>query len=144
MINLTERLINYKDDKGNRIPDYMHVGITYYVESGILPGDFLVAILTNDLRSAVRCADDTNMDLIPTYVKFFYSNVPYEIWGSNAKVQDHVERCLNRTHTGGAAGEVRDDPIGGAMPAAEYPADCHSGAQATRFRAQETTRRRTR
>jgi hypothetical protein len=128
MKNLKERLDNYFDDKGHYIPNYMHIGIIYYVESGILPGDFLFAILINDLKGAVRCADDTNMDLIPTYVKFLYSNVPYEIWGSKEKVQDHVERCLNRTRTGGAAGEVRTDPMATPMPAAESPADDHSGA----------------
>ena len=47
------------------IPDYMMDGVERYIEQGIEPGDFLSAIITNNLSEAVRRADDEHIKNIP-------------------------------------------------------------------------------
>jgi hypothetical protein len=64
------------------IPERMMGSIQRYVELGIPPGDFLTAIICNDLREAVGRADDENMANIPAFVSYFYNEVPSQCWGS--------------------------------------------------------------
>lgn len=70
---------------GQRIPERMHGGIMRYVEQGIEPGDFLSAVICNNLRGAVGCADDENIRLLPVYVAYFYNETPSGCWGSPAR-----------------------------------------------------------
>lgn len=69
------------------IPDYMADGITNWIEHGIVPGSFLSAVIRNDLREAVGCADDTNIRNLPAYVGYFYNEAPSQCWGSFEKVE---------------------------------------------------------
>lgn len=64
------------------IPTRMMGGIQRYVEHGIVPGDFLCAVIQNDLKEAVRKADEENMRNLPAYVSYFYIEAPSECWGS--------------------------------------------------------------
>jgi hypothetical protein len=50
-------------------------------------GDFLRAVLANDLTDAVYRADDTNVRCLAGIVRFIYEQLPHESWGSRAKVQ---------------------------------------------------------
>tara|TARA_R110000868_G_scaffold5782_1_gene33953 strand:- start:25894 stop:26148 length:255 start_codon:yes stop_codon:yes gene_type:complete len=68
--------------KYDAIPDHMMAAIIRYLDNGIKPGDFLTAIIENNLKGAVSHADDTNIGLIPTYVKYFYNHAPMACWGS--------------------------------------------------------------
>lgn len=68
------------------IPDYMVGGIVRWIENGIHPGDFLAAVISNDLKEACARADETNQELIFNYVQFFYSWAPSQCWGSPEKV----------------------------------------------------------
>jgi hypothetical protein len=68
------------------IPDYMLGAIERWIDHGIPPGDFLMAVLCNNLKEAVACADDTNVNLLPAYVSFFYNDAPSQCWGSPEKV----------------------------------------------------------
>lgn len=70
----------------NLIPDYMIGGIDRWIDHGIPPGDFLMAVLCNNLKEAVARADDVNVKLLPAYVSFFYNDAPSECWGSPEKV----------------------------------------------------------
>ena len=67
------------------IPERMMGGITRYVEQGIPPGDFLTAIIENNLSEAIGRADDENMANIPAYCAYFYNEAPSPCWGSPAK-----------------------------------------------------------
>ena len=71
---------------GFHIPDYMMGGLRRWIELGIEPGDFLHAVLTNDLRRAVERADSANMRNLPAYVAYLYNNAPSQCWGSPEKV----------------------------------------------------------
>jgi len=64
------------------IPERMMGVILRYVEHGIEPGDFLTAIITNNLSEAVMRADDENINNLPAYVAWFYNEAPAGCWGS--------------------------------------------------------------
>ena len=68
--------------RGMTIPERMLSGLTRYIEHGIPPGDFLKAILTNDLYEAVSRADDDNIKILPAYIGYLYNEAPGDCWGS--------------------------------------------------------------
>ena len=67
------------------IPPRMMVPIERYVNQGIPPGDFLTAVICNDLAEAVGRADEENMANLPAYVSYFYNEVDRDCWGSKEK-----------------------------------------------------------
>jgi len=72
------------------IPGYMGGGITRYIEKGILPGGFLLAVLEHDLFEAVGRADDENLANLPAYVAYFYNEAPGACHGSRVKIAEWV------------------------------------------------------
>lgn len=74
------------------IPPHMMKRLRAYIEQGAPTGDFLRAVLTNDLREAVARADDTNILILPAYVRYLYNEADGRCWGSPAKVQAWVAR----------------------------------------------------
>lgn len=72
--------------RGKYIPERMMPGIKRYVEHGVIPGDFLQAIICNNLKEAFRAADDENFENIAAYVGYFYNEVPSNAWGSLAEM----------------------------------------------------------
>lgn len=53
------------------IPDLVRGGLERYVLYRIAPGQFLTAVICNDLRNAVARADKENISLLPLYVRWF-------------------------------------------------------------------------
>jgi hypothetical protein len=84
--DLTTSLYNSK------IPRYMHGGIIRYIETHIPPGDFLSAIICNDLQEACARADDTNRHILYEYVQWFYCNAPGNCWGSPERYNQWVKK----------------------------------------------------
>lgn len=78
------------------IPDRMMGGITRWIENGIQPGDFLWAVITNDLKDAVGRADDENLRNLPAYVSYFYNEAPAACWGSPEKAAAWIELFKQR------------------------------------------------
>ena len=74
--------MKYTEADWSLIPERMIGGMRRYLEHGIPPGDFLTAILSNDLREACMRADEENQRLIFAYVKFLYNYAPAGSWGS--------------------------------------------------------------
>lgn len=64
------------------IPPHMQAALRRYVIEGIKPGDFLTAVICNNLQNAVNRADDDNLALLKTYVQWFYNEAPAACWGS--------------------------------------------------------------
>jgi hypothetical protein len=64
------------------IPDYMLPGIHRYIVDGIKPGQFLQAVISNDLHMAVNHADDNNLPNLVAYIGYFYNKTPASCWGS--------------------------------------------------------------
>ncbi len=72
--------------------------INDYIIQGVPPGDFLRAILANDLANAVAMADENNLHNLPAFVSYLYKHAPADCWGSYAKVGAWLEL---RRHSGG-------------------------------------------
>jgi hypothetical protein len=71
-----------------RVPvPYMTDGLKLYVERGILPGDFLIALLSNDLLEAFRRADDNNTAAMRDWAAFLHNQLPRGCQGSREDVQ---------------------------------------------------------
>ena len=66
---------------------HMQIHVERWVHLGYPPGDFLTAVITNDLKMAVTYADDMNRLLLSEIVRWCYNNIPASCWGSmkNAK-----------------------------------------------------------
>ncbi len=73
------------------IPERMMPGIDRYVNHKVRPGDFLQAIICNDLKLACLFADDENIKNLPAYVDYFYNEVPANCWGSEMAMLDWLE-----------------------------------------------------
>ena len=67
------------------IRDNMMAAIRRYIETRLQPGDFLTAVIDNDLAEAVGRADDENTANLPAFVAYFYNEAPSACWGSPAK-----------------------------------------------------------
>lgn len=70
------------------IPDRMMESLTEYVRIGRPVGDFLNAVLSNNLSEAVGRADDENIRNIPAYVAYLYNEAPSMCHGSVEKVRN--------------------------------------------------------
>lgn len=78
--------------RGFYIPERMMDGIARYIEHGIPPGDFLTAVVSNDLMEACGRADDENIANLPAYAAYFYNEAPSACHGSPEKVKDWITK----------------------------------------------------
>ena len=70
------------------IPEYMHGGIIRFYEDYLPPGDFLTAVIDNDLKEAAGRADSTNINCLKNYVMWFYNHAPGGTWGRQGATHD--------------------------------------------------------
>lgn len=61
--------------------------IDLYVSERRDPGDFLTAVLSNDLREACARADDSERLNIHQTVQYCYNHIPAGCWGSRERVK---------------------------------------------------------
>ena len=73
------------------IPDRMMGGIKRYIEDHVKPGDFLRAVICNNLKEAVGKADEENMENLPAFVAYFYNDAPSTCWGSEEKYKEWLK-----------------------------------------------------
>jgi hypothetical protein len=78
--------------RGMTIPPHMLTRLRAYIEQGHPVGDFLQAVLSNDLREACGRADETNIRILPVYVIYLYNEAPAACWGSPAKHQAWLQK----------------------------------------------------
>lgn len=64
------------------IPVRMMPGLERYRDHGVLPGQFLTAILENDFMEAAGRADDENLSNLPAYAGYLYNKMPRGSWGN--------------------------------------------------------------
>ncbi|KKM57028.1 hypothetical protein LCGC14_1551130 [marine sediment metagenome] len=75
----------------DRIPvAYMREGVVAYCEERRQPGDFLTAIICNDLRGAVLRADDTNTNHLASWVRWFMWEAPIGSWGCREAMEEWI------------------------------------------------------
>lgn len=61
-------------------------GVQLYIEHHLKPGDFVCAVLANDLRETCARADFWNLRRLPEIVAWFHDHAPTQCWGSREKV----------------------------------------------------------
>ena len=70
------------DWNGKIIPGYMIDPLARYIEEGQGVGDFLGAVLSNDLLKTYTHADESNKKVIEAYVGYLYNYAPAGCYGS--------------------------------------------------------------
>lgn len=78
------------DGEYEAIPEDMRQAMKRYVLEGRETGDFLTAVICNDLQRAVSRADLKNLPLLQTYVRWFYNVAPSDCHGSAQHMRDWI------------------------------------------------------
>ena len=78
----------------NTLPDRLRHGMKLYVDHGIDPGSFLMAVLTNNLIGALNTADPNNLRDLKEIVNWFHGELPGGCWGT----EDVVENWIRSKH----------------------------------------------
>lgn len=73
------------------IPARMMPGIQRYIHEKIKPGQFLTAVICDELSSAIGQADAENLANLPAYVAYFYNETPAPCWGSKKKMKEWLK-----------------------------------------------------
>ena len=81
--------IDYEAD--GLIPEYMRGAMERYMEYGIDPGSFLMAVLSNNLMGAARQADGMNMYHLYEYCYWLANYAPFASYGSPENVKRWME-----------------------------------------------------
>jgi hypothetical protein len=74
-------MINFFEGQYEAIPERMRASLVNYVEKGLPFGNFLEAVICNDLFGAVGYADEENLPLLKIYVQWFYNVCPASLAG---------------------------------------------------------------
>lgn len=74
------------------IPEHVRPRMKRYLERGLRPGEFVVAVLENNLVQSVCRADRVNLAQIVEWAKFLYNEMPMESWGSKEKVNAWIKK----------------------------------------------------
>lgn len=69
------------------LPEHIQGGMKRYIERGIIPGDFLQAVIKNNLKESFFCADDVNAKRMRDIILFMHNEAPSQCWGDKAKLQ---------------------------------------------------------
>jgi len=79
------------------ISQHTQAALDRYVQEKILPGGFLMAVLTNDLFGAVSRADSDNLAALPDICRYIYNELPSGCWGSRDIVYQYIEDRFYQT-----------------------------------------------
>ena len=71
--------------------DYMMGAVKRYIENRIPPGDFLTAVICNDLREAFGRADVINRAAMFEWISWFWNEAPHNCWGSPGAMKAWLE-----------------------------------------------------
>jgi hypothetical protein len=69
------------------IPERTKASIDRYVKDHMPTGDFLYAVLTNNLTESIGRADDENGAALKEIVQYIYNEIPWGCWGSPERVK---------------------------------------------------------
>lgn len=73
--------------RGFEISEHMLYHLRRYTEKHEPVGDFLTAVICNDLREACGHADDTNLHNLPAFIAYLYNEALGNCWGSRERMQ---------------------------------------------------------
>ncbi len=77
--------------RGLAMPERIVELLKGYVNQRLHPGQFLAAVLENNLQESISRADDECLLNLPVIVIYIYNNVPGSCWGSPEKVKAWLE-----------------------------------------------------
>lgn len=77
------------------VPYHLLPGLVRYFMDRVLPGDFLAALLRNDLMKAVGHADDTSFAALPRLCQFLHNFAPPQSFGSSAAVTAWLSKAAS-------------------------------------------------
>ena len=78
-----------------KLPERLRESMKHYIEEGAIPGDFLIAVICNNLVYALSSADDEMIEKIEEIVFWAYNHIPSRAFGSHKKmIQWNQERGL--------------------------------------------------
>jgi hypothetical protein len=90
------------ENKYDRLPEAMREHARDYVERHLEVGNFLTAVLCNDLVNAFGYADRENLAAMHDWVLWVWNDIPSACWGSPEKVRAWTEWHPAATLTGGS------------------------------------------
>jgi len=95
------------------LPQDIKASIDRYVDTGTPTGDFLQAVLSNDLFKAVQYADSTNIHCLHSITCYIYNTCPKKCHGSIEIVRDwlnlHREQPKEAQHIANYDREDREN-----------------------------------
>lgn len=71
----------------DNLPPAIWAALRQYALSRRLAGNFVMAVLTNNLREAIRGADAESLAALPDIVGYCHWELPGNCWGSVSKVK---------------------------------------------------------
>ncbi len=74
-----------------KIPEHIYEALKRYVDNRLPPGDFLWAVLSNNLVLAVMAADEQNRAKLCDIVGFIYNEIPFISHGNPEKVKKWLQ-----------------------------------------------------
>jgi hypothetical protein len=81
------------------VPTDMRLALDLYAENHHPFGDFLYAVLSNDLREATARADEYNLPNLGAFVAYCWNELPAACWGSPEKVAQWLRPQMQQQNT---------------------------------------------
>lgn len=72
------------------VPPHMWSAVERYFLHGAPVGNFLTALLCNDLMEAIGRADEENVKALPDWARFLYNYAPQGSYGSPKAVEEWI------------------------------------------------------
>ena len=79
------------------VAEHLHEGLVNYVNQYIQPGDFLMQVLSNDLRGAFERGDEESIASLRALVLWLYNEAPANCWGRPSVVTAWLARRNRQT-----------------------------------------------
>lgn len=76
-------------------PPGVRESLERYRDDGIPVGDFLEAVLSNDLMTAFARADADNTEAMPHICAWIYNEMPRSLWGDHPTYLAHITAKYN-------------------------------------------------
>ncbi|KKN81346.1 hypothetical protein LCGC14_0319590 [marine sediment metagenome] len=108
---ITGRLVDNPMSVTNIRPD-IREALDNYAKKRWPTGQFLSAVLSNDLKGATGHADADNIRVLPAIVSYIYNDLPAPCWGSKEEVVAWLAaRCKTCNGTGTTPDHDENDPL---------------------------------
>ncbi len=88
---MTNKKLFLGTDRGYCVPVWFIPKIVQWITGQVEPGDFLQAVLYNNLGAAVGVADEVTLECLSGIIKFMHNEAPAACWGTPEKAQAWLE-----------------------------------------------------